>query len=183
MNVGPSMGALAEFRIRVPPYHSTTTISAVPMNSLTGCARAWRMLTRLAALRNCSLLDAKRFDILSSARKALMTLSPPSVSSNSDMVSLQNDCTTRELALSLRPIEPITQIITGPITRVNIVSCQLIATSVPRYTSMSIGFLISMSRDWVMEFSISDTSPLIRVMISPLRSLLKNPMGRLSTLS
>ena len=40
------------------------------------------------------------------------------------------------------------------------------------------GFLISMSRVLVMEFSTSWTSPLMRAMMSPLRSWLKKPMGR-----
>ena len=43
---------------------------------------------------------------------------------------------------------------------------------------MRIGFLKSMSSDDMMLFSTSCTSPLIRAMMSPLRSSLKNPNER-----
>ena len=42
---------------------------------------------------------------------------------------------------------------------------------------------MSISMEPAMEFSTSTTSPLIRAMMSPLRSLEKKPRGRLSTLS
>ena len=39
------------------------------------------------------------------------------------------------------------------------------------------GFLNSISSDDIMEFSTSCTSPLMRAMMSPLRSSLKKPNG------
>ena len=48
---------------------------------------------------------------------------------------------------------------------------------------MKMGFLMSMSSDVTIEFSTSLTSPVMRAMISPLRSFEKKPMGRLTTLS
>ena len=42
---------------------------------------------------------------------------------------------------------------------------------------MSMGFLKSMSSEDMMELSISATSPLMRAMMSPLRSSEKNPSG------
>ena len=44
---------------------------------------------------------------------------------------------------------------------------------------MSTGFLKSMSSEDMMLVSISCTSPLMRAMMSPLRSSLKNPSERL----
>ena len=45
-----------------------------------------------------------------------------------------------------------------------------------------IGFLNIMSSEVMIEFSTSATSPVIRDMMSPLRSLVKKPIGRLTTL-
>ena len=45
------------------------------------------------------------------------------------------------------------------------------------------GFFISISMVLEMEFSTSCTSPLMRAMMSPLRSWLKKPSGRESILS
>ena len=42
---------------------------------------------------------------------------------------------------------------------------------------MSIGFLKSMSSDDIMLLSISPTSPVMRAIMSPLRSSEKNPNG------
>ncbi len=47
----------------------------------------------------------------------------------------------------------------------------------PRHTSIITGFLKIMSSDDIMEFSISATSPLMRAIMSPLRSEVKKPMG------
>ena len=65
----------------------------------------------------------------------------------------------------------------GTNTSVNNVSCHDITRSVEKYAMMRIGFLNSMSRDDMIEFSTSATSPLIRAMMSPLRSSEKNPKG------
>ena len=48
---------------------------------------------------------------------------------------------------------------------------------------MKIGFFMSISREVTIEFSTSLTSPVIRAMMSPLRSFEKKPMGRPTTLS
>ncbi|MPN52525.1 hypothetical protein SDC9_200187 [bioreactor metagenome] len=71
--------------------------------------------------------------------------------------------------------------IAGNTIRVKRVNCQLVTTSVPKYIKINIGFLISISRELVIEFSTSPTSPLIRAMISPLRSSEKKPNGKLIT--
>ena len=72
---------------------------------------------------------------------------------------------------------------TGSSISTNTVSCQLMATIMPRHTIIITGFLKSMSSEAIIELSTSCTSPLIRAMTSPLRSLVKNPIGRLTTLS
>ena len=48
---------------------------------------------------------------------------------------------------------------------------------------MRIGSLIIRDSDAMMEFSTSDTSPVMRATMSPLRSSVKKPMGRLRILS
>ena len=54
---------------------------------------------------------------------------------------------------------------------------------ITRQTMIMMGFLNSMSSDAMMEFSISATSPVMRAMTSPLRSLVKYDMGSLTILS
>ena len=61
--------------------------------------------------------------------------------------------------------------------RVKSVSCQLMTSRVAKYAIMSIGFLKSMSSELIIELSISCTSPLMRAMMSPLRSSEKKPSG------
>ena len=57
------------------------------------------------------------------------------------------------------------------------------ANMATRQTMIITGFLNSMSSDDMMENSISATSPLMRAMTSPLRSLVKKPMGSTVILS
>ena len=59
----------------------------------------------------------------------------------------------------------------------------LIQMRKPKYSTMRMGSLMSMAMEAVMEFSTSDTSPVMRAMMSPLRSSVKKPMGRLRILS
>ena len=82
-----------------------------------------------------------------------------------------------EFCFSLRPTLPITQPMSGTMASVNSVSCQLMKMSVEKYAMMRIGFLKSMSSDDMMELSTSLTSPVMRAMMSPLRSPEKNPSG------
>ena len=72
--------------------------------------------------------------------------------------------------------------IPGTTNNVNKVSCQLVIINVPKYMTIRIGFLINISNELVIEFSTSPTSPLIRAMMSPLRSSEKKPNGKLITL-
>ena len=137
----------------------------------------------MVAARSSLLHFSKRADIFFSAMKALMILRPPRVSSICDVVSPSFCCATSDFALSLRPIEPITQPSTGMTQIVKSVSSQLMYTKVPKYITMNIGFLMSMSREVTIEFSTSETSPVIRAMMSPLRSFEKKPIGKLTTLS
>ena len=122
MKVGASMGALS-LRMRVPPNHSTMAIMMVPRHSLTGCARAWRVATRVFLTFMASVTRSKRRPILRSARKALMMRRPPSVSSTWLMVSLHRACASRDCSLSLRPILPMIHSITGANSAVKRVIC------------------------------------------------------------
>ena len=63
----------------------------------------------------------------------------------------------------------------GTMTMVKRVSCHEMKSRMPKYPMMRMGFLKSMSRLDMMEFSISCTSPLMRAMMSPLRSSEKKP--------
>ena len=125
MNAGAEIGDFSP-RMSVPPNHSTITITHVPRNSLTGCAIAWRMVTRMVALRSSLLTLRKRADIFFSARKALTMRRPPSVSSICDIVSLSFACASSDFCLSLRPTSPIIHPRTGNTVTVNSVSSQLI---------------------------------------------------------
>ena len=66
---------------------------------------------------------------------------------------------------------------TGSKMSTNSVSCQLSTIIIVRHTIIMMGFLNIMSSDDITEFSTSVTSPLMRAMTSPLRSLEKNAMG------
>ena len=63
------------------------------------------------------------------------------------------------------------------------VSCQLMANIVTRQTIIIMGFLNIMSSEAMIEFSISPTSPDMRAITSPFFSLVKKPIGRLTTFS
>jgi len=165
-----------------PPNHNTTTISNVPKNSLIGCANAWRMATLLVASRNSLLHSVKRFIIFCSAIKALIIRSPPKVSSSWDIVSLHLACASSDCLFNFLPTLPMIHPIPGTTNNVNKVSCQLVIINVPKYMTIRIGFLINISNELVIEFSTSPTSPLIRAMMSPLRSSEKKPNGKLITL-
>ena len=103
--------------------------------------------------------------------------SPPMVSS----MLLSNTphwfCTLSDLRLSILPTRPMMVPARGSSTSTKSVSCQLSAIIMPRHTMIMMGFLNIMSRLAMMEFSTSVTSPLMRAITSPLRSLLKKPMG------
>ena len=73
----------------------------------------------------------------------------------------------------LRPTIPISEAKSGTKRSVNIVSCHEINISVMKYIKTRIGFLNNKSSDDITEESTSCTSPLIRAIISPLRSSLK----------
>ena len=123
MKVGASMTALSP-SIRVPPNHSTIAISIEPSSSLTGCALDWRMATRLFFILICSVMPSKRELIFFSARKALIILSPPRVSSTWLMVSLQYCWASSDWALSRLPTALMMPTIMGANTSVKRVSCQ-----------------------------------------------------------
>ena len=88
MNEGASITAWSP-RMRVPPNQSTMAIITEPSSSLTGWALDWRIATRVFLLRIASVMAPNLEDIFFSARKALIILSPPRVSSTWLMVSLQ----------------------------------------------------------------------------------------------
>ena len=129
MKVGASM-KLWSVRMSVPPNTSTTQMSTVPRNSLTGWARAWRVFTREALRRMAPVTLAKRSLIFFSAVKAFTTRRPPRVSSTWLMVSLQRACTWAERFLRLRPITPISQVISGANASTKSVSFQEMNTMV-----------------------------------------------------
>ena len=170
-------------KINVPPNHSTATIRMVPKNSLIGCAIAWRIATLFVASRSSLLHLVKRLIILSSAIKALMMRKPPSVSSNCDIVSLHFACASSDWRFSFLPTTPINQPIPGNTIIVKRVNCQLTVTNVTKYIIIRIGLFINISKELVMEFSTSPTSPLIRAMISPFLSSEKKDIGRRITLA
>ena len=62
----------------------------------------------------------------------------------------------------------------------NSVNCQEIMINVVKYEIMRIGFLNIISNEDMILTSTSCTSPVIRAMISPLRSSVKKPNGRLT---
>ena len=116
----------------MPPNQRTTIIIIDPRNSLTGCASACRIAT-LDVVRLSSLLVCRNLSfILSSAMNALMILSPPSVSSSWDMVSLHFACASRDSLLSCLPIALMAHAIRGTTRSVNRVSCQLVKSSVAK---------------------------------------------------
>ena len=119
-------------RINVPPNQSTIIIIIVPRNSLIGWANAWRVDTLAVFLLTASVMLSKRLFIFFSAMKALMTRSPPRVSSTCDMVSLQRFWASRERFLSCLPMAPMAQAITGTTRMVKRVSSQLVKIRVPK---------------------------------------------------
>ena len=122
------------------------------------------------------LLNLSR--IFSSAQNALMIRSPPKVSSTTLIVSLHNACALILCAFNLRPIHPMNQPIIGMIITEKSVSCQEMIIKVVKYERIKMGFLNIKSRDDMMLVSTSCTSPVMRAMISPLRSSVKKPKGR-----
>ena len=65
----------------------------------------------------------------------------------------------------------------GSSTSTNSVNCQLMTIIITRQAIIMMGFLNSMSSEVMIEFSTSVTSPLMRAITSPLRSLEKKAMG------
>ena len=124
MKIGASI-IECPLRMSVPPKNKAIVISTVPRNSLTGWARACRMVTLLVFFLIASVTPSKRLDIFFSAMNALTTLNPPRVSSTWDMTSLQRAWTSSDFLFRFLPITPITQIIKGAKMTVNAVICQL----------------------------------------------------------
>ncbi len=152
-------------------------MAVVPRNSLMGWARFWRRVMRLERRKYTSFSALKRPRTLSSALKALMMRRPPRHSSMFDIRPPQRFCCSSDLRFRALPTRPITRPAIGRSTITKSVSCHDIAIIVPRHTSIITGFLKIMSSDDIMEFSISATSPLMRAIMSPLRSEVKKPMG------
>ena len=130
MNVGPLRVML--FSTNTPPNQSTMTIITVPRNSLIGWAICWRVFTRRMFSRYSEFILSKRRFIFSSAQKAFMMRSPPSVSSTWLIVSLHSDCAFIDFCFSLRPTKPMNQPMMGTMTSVKSVSCQLMTSSVAK---------------------------------------------------
>ena len=86
-------------------------------------------------------------------------------------------CCSSDARLRYLPTLPMISPATGSKTNTNNVSCQLSTSIMVRHTTIMMGFLNIMSSDIIIEFSTSVTSPLMRAIMSPLRSVEKNPMG------
>ena len=119
----------------------------------------------------------KRASALCWALKALMMRSPPSVSSMLLRITPHCVCPSSDTRLRRLPTLPIIYPATGSSTSTNTVSCQLTRIIIVRQVIIIMGFLNIMSSDAMMLFSTSVTSPLMRAITSPLRSLVKKPMG------
>ena len=128
-------------------------------------------------LRYFSFSLAKRFLTLSSALKALMMRKPLMVSSMFDMMVPSWFCCSSDTRFKYLPTRPMMNPAMGSRMNTNSVSCQLTKSIIARHTTIMMGFLNIMSSDIITEFSTSVTSPLIRAITSPLRSLEKKPMG------
>ncbi len=92
-------------------------------------------------------------------------------------------CCSSDWRLSRLPTLPITIPASGRSISTNIVSCHEMMIIITRQTMIIMGFLNIMSSDAMMEFSISPTSPVMRAITSPLRSWVKNEIGRATILS
>ena len=130
MNVGASNQAFS-LRMMVPPNHNTIIIRTVPRNSLIGCASACLVATLPVFFFTASVTLSNLFCILSSATNALITLSPPNVSSSWDMVSLHSACAWSERFFNVLPSALMSQISSGATRTVKMVSCQLVIINVP----------------------------------------------------
>ena len=71
----------------------------------------------------------------------------------------------------------------GSSTSTKSVNSQLTTIIITKQATIITGFLKSISRDAITDTSISVTSPEMRAITSPLRSLVKKPIGRLVILS
>ena len=127
--------------------------------------------------RNFSFSPSKRRRTLSSALKALTMRRPPMVSSILLSSTPHWFWPSSETRFRRLPTLPMTQPAMGSSTSTNSVSCQLMTIIITRQAMIMMGFLNSMSSEVMMEFSTSVTSPLMRAITSPLRSLEKKPMG------
>ena len=107
-------------------------MTQVPRNSLMGCAELCRITMAFMASRKSLLVFEKRADILLSARKALMTRRPPSVSSSCDIMSPHCACAADDCLFSLRLTVPITHPAKGSTTMTKRVICQLMVKSVEK---------------------------------------------------
>ena len=86
-------------------------------------------------------------------------------------------CPSSDWRLSRLPTRPITTPANGNSMNTNSVNCHEISNIMVRHTIIITGFLNIISNDAIIEFSISATSPLMRAITSPLRSVVKKPMG------
>ena len=148
-----------------------------------GCAICWRRAILFDMFLKILLDESKRVFIFDSALNALMIRNPPSVSSICETRLPHWFCAVTDLRLRLLPTLPIMYPAIGNSINTKMVSSQLIKSIVPRYTSIMIGFLVTISSELITEFSTSFTSPVIRAIISPLRSPEKKPRGSDSILS
>ena len=130
-----------------------------------------------------SVWAPNRRSIIFSALNALTTRSPPMVSSTLESMSPHLFCAFIDFSLSFFPTDPIMNPNRGSITNTKRVSCQLITSIIPRQATIMIGYLMMEKRLAITEVCTSCTSPDMRAMMSPLRSLVKNPMGRVTILS
>lgn len=135
-----------------------------------GWAELCRIIISFIASRKSLFVLENRADILLSAINALITLKPPNVSSNWDIISPHCACAVEDCLFSFRLTTPIIQPVRGKIKITKSVICQLTENRVTKQTKRAIGLRISISMELVNEFSTTVTSALIRAMISPLRS-------------
>ena len=109
--------------------------------------------------------------------------SPPTVSSMLLRSIPHWFCASRLTRFSRLPTVPMMKPAMGRRVNTKMVNSQLTRIIIVRHAKIMIGFLNIRSRLDMMLFSTSVTSPLMRAITSPLRSLLKKPMGRVTILS
>ena len=91
-------------------------------------------------------------------------------------------CASKLTRFSRLPTVPIMKPATGSRVNTNRVSSQLTIIIIVRQAIIMMGFLNIISKHDMMLFSTSCTSPLMRAITSPLRSLLKKARGKVTIL-